>query len=75
MIEIDGSYGEGGGAVLRITTALSAVTSKPVHITNIRSGRPKPGLMPQHLNAVKAVADLSRCISQWIGIRINRTIF
>ena len=60
MIEIDGSYGEGGGAVLRIATALSAVTSKPVHITNIRSGRPKPGLMPQHLNAVKAVADLSR---------------
>jgi RNA 3'-phosphate cyclase len=59
MIEVDGSYGEGGGAVLRITTALSAVTSKPVHITNIRSGRPKPGLMPQHLNAVKAVADLS----------------
>ena len=59
MIEVDGSYGEGGGAVIRITTALSALTSKPVHITNIRSGRPKPGLMPQHLNAVKAVADLS----------------
>ena len=59
MIEVDGSYGEGGGAILRITTALSAVTSKAVHITNIRSGRPKPGLMPQHLNAVKAVADLS----------------
>ena len=59
MIEIDGSYGEGGGAVLRISTALSAVTSEPVHITNIRSGRPKPGLMPQHLNAVKGVADLS----------------
>jgi RNA 3'-terminal phosphate cyclase (ATP) len=59
MIEIDGSYGEGGGAILRTTTALSAVTSKSAHITNIRSGRPKPGLMPQHLNAVKAVADLS----------------
>jgi len=59
MIEINGSYGEGGGAVLRITTGLSALTSKPVHITNIRSGRPKPGLMSQHLNAVKAVADLS----------------
>ncbi len=59
MIEIDGSYGEGGGSVLRIATALSAVTSKPVHITNIRSGRPNPGLMAQHMNAVKAVADLS----------------
>jgi len=59
LIEVDGSYGEGGGAVLRIATALSAVTSKPVHVTNIRSGRPKPGLMAQHLNAVKAVAALS----------------
>ena len=59
MIEIDGSYGEGGGSVLRMATALSAVTSKPVHITNIRSGRPKPGLMAQHMNAVKSVADLS----------------
>ena len=35
------------------------MTSKPVHVTNIRSGRPKPGLMAQHLNAVKAVAALS----------------
>lgn len=59
MIEMDGSYGEGGGSILRISTALSAVTSQPLHITNIRSGRPKPGLMPQHLNAIKAVADLS----------------
>ncbi len=59
MIEIDGAYGEGGGAVLRIATALSAVTSKSVKIFNIRSKRPKPGLMPQHLNAVKAVADIS----------------
>ncbi len=59
LIEINGNYGEGGGSVLRIATALSAVTSKPVHITDIRSGRPKPGLMSQHLNAVKAVGDLS----------------
>ena len=59
MIEIDGSHGEGGGALLRISTALSALTSKPIHIVNIRANRPKPGLMPQHLNAVKAVAGLS----------------
>lgn len=59
MIEVDGSYGEGGGAVLRLTAALSALKSKQVHITNIRSGRPQPGLMPQHLNAVRAVSMLS----------------
>ena len=59
MIEINGSHGEGGGALLRISTALSALTSNPIHITNIRANRPKTGLMPQHLNAVKAVASLS----------------
>ena len=71
MIEIDGSYGEGGGSVLRIATALSAVTSKPINITNIRSGRPKPGLMAQHMSAVKAVADLSNASVR--GLHIGST--
>lgn len=59
MIEIDGSHGEGGGALLRISAALSALALKSIHITNIRANRPKTGLMPQHLNAIKAVANLS----------------
>lgn len=71
MIEIDGSYGEGGGAVLRIATALSALYTKPVKIFNIRSKRPKPGLMPQHLNAVKSVADLSN--ANLSGLEIGST--
>jgi RNA 3'-terminal phosphate cyclase (ATP) len=71
LIEIDGSYGEGGGSVLRIATALSAVTSKPIHITNIRSGRPKPGLMAQHMNAVKAVVDLSNASVK--GLEVGST--
>lgn len=60
MIEIDGSHGEGGGQVLRSTLALSVMTGKPVQITNIRAGRPKPGLMPQHLKAVEAAGAISR---------------
>ena len=75
MIKIDGSHGEGGGAVLRIATALSAVTSKPVKIVNIRSKRPKPGLMPQHLNAVKAVADLSGATVSGLEIGSTELIF
>jgi RNA 3'-terminal phosphate cyclase (ATP) len=69
MIEIDGSYGEGGGAVVRISAALSALTSKPIHIKNIRANRKNPGLMPQHLNALKAVAQLSsaKCDKLKIG--------
>ncbi len=60
MIEIDGSYGEGGGQVIRTALSLSAITQKPIHIFNIRAGRPNPGLQPQHLMCAKAVRNISR---------------
>ena len=53
---IDGSYGEGGGQVLRTTLTLAALTGRPVRIERIRAGRRKPGLRPQHLTAVRAAA-------------------
>jgi RNA 3'-terminal phosphate cyclase (ATP) len=55
---VDGSYGEGGGQIVRTAVSLSVVTGKPIQIINIRSKRNNPGLRPQHLSAVKAVADL-----------------
>jgi RNA 3'-terminal phosphate cyclase (ATP) len=58
MIEIDGSFGEGGGQIVRTAVALSAVTGKPVHITRIRQGRPKPGLAAQHAQALRALAEI-----------------
>ncbi|MEM8495422.1 MAG: RNA 3'-terminal phosphate cyclase [Planctomycetota bacterium] len=54
MLTIDGSQGEGGGQVLRSSLALSMVTGQPFRIENIRAGRPKPGLMRQHLTGVRA---------------------
>lgn len=59
FVEIDGSFGEGGGQILRSTISLSCVTGRPVRIVNIRRGRPKPGLKPQHLASVKALARIS----------------
>ena len=59
MIEIDGSFGEGGGQIIRTAVALAAVTGEGVEITNIRANRPKPGLSAQHLQAAKAVERLS----------------
>jgi RNA 3'-phosphate cyclase len=59
MIEIDGSVGEAGGQVLRISCALSALTKKPVRVFNIRKNRPKPGLAEQHLSGIRALAQLS----------------
>jgi len=60
MIEIDGTFGEGGGQILRTSLALSALTGKAFHIARIRGRRPKPGLHRQHLTGVLAaqrVAD------------------
>ena len=54
MIEIDGSYREGGGQILRTALSLSCLFQKPFRIFNIRKGRKKPGLMPQHLTCVRA---------------------
>ena len=58
MITIDGSFGEGGGQILRTSLALSLVTGKPFAIQNIRAGRKKPGLMRQHLTAVNAALEI-----------------
>jgi RNA 3'-terminal phosphate cyclase (ATP) len=60
IIEIDGSFGEGGGQILRTSMTLSLVTGKPFRITNIRAGRKKPGILHQHLTAVNAAATISQ---------------
>lgn len=54
MVRIDGSFGEGGGQILRSSLSLSLVTGKPFRIENIRANRQKPGLLRQHLTAVQA---------------------
>jgi RNA 3'-terminal phosphate cyclase (ATP) len=43
MLEIDGSFGEGGGQILRTSLALSLITQTPFRIVNIRRDRSKPG--------------------------------
>ena len=60
MIVIDGSYGEGGGQVLRTALSLSIVTGKPFRIEKIRAGREKAGLLRQHLAAVLAAKEVGQ---------------
>jgi RNA 3'-phosphate cyclase len=57
-VELDGSFGEGGGQILRSGLALSLLTGRPFRLRNIRARRSKPGLQPQHLKSVMAAAEI-----------------
>jgi len=58
MIIIDGSQGEGGGQIVRTALAMSALTQKPITITNIRKGRCVSGLKAEHLACITALGEL-----------------
>lgn len=69
MIEIDGSEGEGGGQILRSSLSLAICTGQSFRMANIRANRDKPGLMRQHLTAVKAAAEI--CAAEAVGAELG----
>ena len=75
MITIDGSYGEGGGQIVRTALALSCVTGRAVQITNVRANRKNPGLQPQHLTGVLACAQIADAQVEGAVLGSNRLVF
>lgn len=75
MIHIDGSTGEGGGQVLRTALGLSLVTGRSFQIENIRANRKKPGLMRQHLTAVRAAAEIGKAQAKGAELGSERLEF
>ena len=59
VLTLDGSHGEGGGQILRTALSLSVITTRAFRLINIRADRRNPGLLPQHLSAVRATAAIS----------------
>ncbi|MCS7198774.1 MAG: RNA 3'-terminal phosphate cyclase [Caldimicrobium sp.] len=75
LLFIDGSYGEGGGQLLRSALSLSIILNKPFKIKNIRANRPKPGLQPQHLTCVKACQRISSALVEGDHLDSQELIF
>jgi RNA 3'-terminal phosphate cyclase (ATP) len=73
LLVIDGSYGEGGGQIIRTSLALSLVTGKPFRVNRARANREKPGLRKQHLTAVTAAAEIAQAIVE--GAAVGSTEF
>ncbi|MCA1595435.1 MAG: RNA 3'-terminal phosphate cyclase [Chloroflexi bacterium] len=75
LIRIDGSYGEGGGQIIRTSVSLAAITGQAVEISQVRAGRSRPGLQPQHLTAVRAAARLCSAVLEGDAIGSTRIAF
>lgn len=72
ILTIDGSHGESGGQILRSAVTLSSITGRPIQIENIRKNRKVPGLMAQHLTAVKLLAKI--CNAEVEGLQIGSSM-
>ena len=58
VLEIDGSFGEGGGQTIRIATSFSVILNRPIRVTNVRAGRRVPGLRPQHAATLEILREV-----------------
>lgn len=71
-ILIDGSFGEGGGQILRSSLLFSTLLKRPVKVVNIRAKRSNPGLRPQHLATIKAFVEITGGRAE--GLSIGSTV-
>jgi RNA 3'-terminal phosphate cyclase (ATP) len=69
MMKIDGSQKSGSGTILRDAAPFALLTGKDLHLINIRAKRDKPGLRPQHLKVIEAIAQI--CQGKVKGARVG----
>jgi RNA 3'-phosphate cyclase len=75
MIKIDGSYGEGGGQILRTAVSLSVLTNTPITVNHIRANRNNPGLRPQHHLALTIMKQLSNAETKGLKFGSSEIVF
>ncbi len=75
MIEIDGSYGEGGGQIVRTSLGLSGYSNKAFKVNNIRANRSNPGLSHQHVKCVEVMKEIMDADVRGNELRSKKLIF
>ena len=73
FLEIDGSFGEGGGQTIRIATSFAVILGRPIRVTRVRAGRRVPGLRPQHATTLRILREI--CGGTLEGGEIGSTEF
>ncbi|KAF2251762.1 RNA 3'-terminal phosphate cyclase [Trematosphaeria pertusa] len=75
-IHLEGTTLEGGGQLLRLATCLSALTSTPLRITNIRGKRSGGGgLKAQHLTSIQFLSQASNARLSGAGLKSKEITF
>ncbi len=74
-IHLDGSFGEGGGQIVRTACALSALTGVSCRISHIRARRDRPGLRAQHCTALKGLARLCNAATSRLKVGATEVTF
>src|SRR5690606_10278282 len=69
VLEIDGSEQAGSGTIVRFGVAFAALTGTAIRIVRARARRPRPGLRPQHVAAVRACA--AQCDASCEGVEVG----
>lgn len=75
MLHVDGSQKSGSGTIFRTALVMAALLGEEIELVRIRAGREKPGIQPQHLEAARAVCQMTRGSLSGDYISSNRLHF
>ena len=73
LVSIDGTHGEGGGALLRCALAMSALTQQPLKLTDVRGGTRHQGLDPEDITIIQALTE--SCAAEVSGVTPGSNAF
>jgi len=75
LVTIDGTHGEGGGALIRTALIMSALTQQAARIEEIRGGTRFPGLDAEDVTLIRALANICNAETEGADVGSNAVSF